>query len=345
MTDPDRNDPVLATRQRAGFMERVHRGRLAIVQVGSREAAPVVAFGDVDAPFLPRSSCKILQAMPMVESGAADAAKLTPQLLSLSCASHQGSDTHAGLASAWLAEMGMSEKDLMCGPQPSSDQASRERMIREGEAPSQLHNNCSGKHTGFLCQCRHLGAPLDGYIDMDHAVQKAVAAVTAELAGEDIAGFAIDGCSAPNLAISVTGLARAMARIAAAETALTGARRDAAIRLRSAMAMHPFEVAGEGRACTEMMRAGEGRFAVKTGAEGAFIAIIPGKGLGVALKIDDGNTAAAESAMAGVLVALGELDAADPRVSRWLHPQEVNRRGITCGSGAPSELITGISLN
>lgn len=344
MTNPSSN-PILATRQRAGFVERVHFGQVAIVDGRSGAGDLVFSLGDVSSAFLPRSSCKILQAMPMVESGAADAAKLSPRRLALSCASHQGSDAHAAFAAEWLGEMGMSEADLMCGAQPSSDRETSHRMIRAGEKPSQLHNNCSGKHTGFLCQARHLGAPLDGYINTDHAVQKGVVAATAELAGEDPAGYAIDGCSAPNLAISPTGLARAMARIAAAETALSGARRDAAIRLRSAMAQHPFEVAGEGRACTTLMRAGEGRFTVKTGAEGVFTAILPERGLGVALKIDDGNTAAAESAITAILISLGALSADDPRISALLHPQEVNRRGVNCGSGAPDDSLLRITLN
>ncbi|MEX2518113.1 MAG: asparaginase [Paracoccaceae bacterium] len=338
-------NPVLATRQRAGFIEREHHGRVAIVDGRAAGTALVAALGDVEAVFLPRSSCKILQALPMVESGAADAARLSPRLLALSCASHQGSDAHAGMAAGWLAEMGLSEADLECGAQTSSDDDTRKRMIRVDEAPTQLHNNCSGKHTGFLCQARHLGAPAAGYVSRDHAVQKAVAAATAEMAGEDVERFAIDGCSAPNFALSLHGLARAAARIAAAETALSGARRDAAIRLREAMAAHPFEVAGEGRSCTQLMRAGGGRLMVKTGAEGAFIAILPELGLGVALKIDDGNTAGAECAMAGILVALGALDAEHPGVAKWLHPVEVNRRGVICGGGAPAPAITGVRLS
>ncbi|MEL6794627.1 MAG: asparaginase, partial [Pseudomonadota bacterium] len=308
-------NPILATRERAGFPERVHHGRLAIVD---RTGALVAALGDVDAPMLPRSSCKIVQAMPMVESGAADAARLDDRRLALACASHQGSTAHAALASRWLAEMGLGEPDLMCGPQVPNDRPTREALRAAGEAHCQLHNNCSGKHTGFLCQARHLGAPTEGYIDADHDVQRAVRDATADLAEEDPAGFAIDGCSAPNFAISLTGLARSMAKIAAAETALSGVRREAAIRLRDAMAAHPFEVAGDGRCCTDLMEAGEGRIAVKTGAEGAFIAILPEMGMGVALKIDDGNTPAAECAMAGALVALGALDARDPRVKRFL---------------------------
>lgn len=342
-------NPALASRWRGDFEERVHTGRVAIVDGRSAEGSAggglVASLGDVETPFLPRSSCKILQAMPMVESGAADAAKLTPRRLALACASHQGSAAHADLAAAWLTEMGLGEADLECGPQPPDDAETREALRAMSEAPSQLHNNCSGKHTGFLCQARHLGEPTAGYIGPEHAVQRAVAAATAELAGEDLSGHAIDGCSAPNFALSPTGLARAMARIAAAETALTGARREAAIRLREAMAAHPFEVGGEGRSCTELMRAGYGRFAIKTGAEGSFVAILPERGLGVALKIDDGDTEAAECAMTAILVALGALDAADPRVAKRLRPEDINRRGLICGGGAPTAAVADITLS
>lgn len=339
MTDST-NDPILVERIRAGYVERAHYGRLAIVD-GS--GAVVAAMGDVDAPFLPRSSCKILQAMPMMESGAG--ANLSAQRLAFSCASHQGSSTHAALSEAWLTEMGLSEADLECGSQPPADAETRHALRDAGASPCQLHNNCSGKHTAMLRQAQHIGASTAGYIDLAHPVQKAIAQATADMAGEDIDGHAIDGCSAPNFAISVTGLARSMAKIAAAETALSGARRDGAIRLRNAMAAFPFEVAGEGRACTDLMRAGGGEVVVKTGAEGAFTAIVPGLGLGIAVKIDDGNTEAATVATTAVLVALGALDANDPRVAKWLAPQEVNRRGIVCGGSQAIETLRTLTIN
>ena len=205
-------------------------------------------------------------------------------------------------------------------------------------------DNCSGKHTGFLCQARHLGAPLDGYVDPAHPVQQRVAEATADLAGEDLSAHAIDGCSAPNFGVSLTGLARSMARIAVAETALTGARAAAAIALRQAMAAHPFEVAGDGRACTDLMRAGDG-LVVKTGAEGAFTAILPDRGLGIALKINDGETRAAEIAMTSILVALGALDAADPAVARWLSADLTNRRQIVCGETRADDVLGKLTLN
>ncbi len=334
-------DPVLVTQTRAGYVEREHLGRVAIVGPDGELA---FALGDVGAAMLPRSSCKILQAIPMVESGAAAAMKLTPQRLALSCASHQGSHSHAAQAKAWLEEMGLSEGDLECGPQPPNDETTFFDLRARDEAPSQLHNNCSGKHTGFLCQARHLGAPTEGYIDISHPVQQRVAEVTADLAGEDLSAHAVDGCSAPNFGVSLTGLARAMAKIASAETSLTGARRDAAIALRQAKAAHPFEVAGEGRACTDLMRAGGG-LVVKTGAEGAFTAILPDRGLGIALKINDGETRAAEAAMTSILVALGALDAKDPNVAKWLSFPQINRRGVVCGETRAADNLRKLTLN
>ena len=334
-------DPVLVTQIRAGYVERAHHGRVAIV---GPDGDLAFALGDVGAAMLPRSSCKILQAIPMVESGAAAAVKLTPQRLALSCASHQGSHSHAAQAKAWLAEMSLGEADLECGPQPPNDEATFYDLRGRDEAPSQLHNNCSGKHTGFLCQARHLGASTEGYIDPSHPVQQCVAEVTADLAGEELSAHAVDGCSAPNFGVSLTGLARAMAKIASAETSLTGARREAAIALRQAKAAHPFEVAGEGRACTDLMRAGDG-LVVKTGAEGAFTAILPDRGLGIALKINDGETRAAEAAMTSILVALGALNADDPKVAKWLSFPLINRKGVVCGETLAEDKLRKLTLN
>lgn len=340
VTMPAGGNPVLVTRTRAGYVERAHKGRLAIVD---RTGEVVMAMGDVDAAFLPRSSCKILQAMPMMESGAGE--HLTQQRLAFSCASHQGSAAHAELARQWLSEMGLGEKDLECGPQPPADAETRHALRDEGASPCQLHNNCSGKHTAMLRQAMHIGVPTEGYIGIDHPVQSAIAQATAEMAGEEIDGHAIDGCSAPNFAVSLTGLARAMAKIAAAETALDGARRDGAVRLRDAMAAYPFEVAGEGRACTDLMRAGGGDVVVKTGAEGSFTGILPRLGLGLAVKIDDGDTAAATVATTTALVALGVLNASDPRVAKWLTPREVNRRGIVCGGSEAVAALQTLTIN
>jgi L-asparaginase II len=341
MTDPAADSdpgPVLVEAVRAGFVERRHRGAFAVC---APSGEIVAAAGDIDRAFLPRSAVKMIQALPLVESGAARAFGLDARRLALACASHQGSAAHAGLAADWLAAMGLGEPDLMCGVQDPSDGATRRALRAEGLPPSQLHNNCSGKHTGFLCLACHLNAPTADYIAIDHPVQRAVADAYAEVTGQDAPlAWAVDGCSAPNFAVSARGLAAAMARYARPAEGLSGVRAEAAATLRDAMIAHPFEVAGEGRACTILMRAARGRAAVKTGAEGSYVAILPQAGLGIAVKIDDGSGQAAEIAMTTLLVRFGALDADDPAIAELLAPRVLNRRGLDVGRIRGTTVLT-----
>ncbi|HEU0223687.1 MAG TPA: asparaginase [Paracoccaceae bacterium] len=318
---------------RGGFVESAHLGHALVCDAAGEVVA---AWGDPARVTLPRSACKMLQALPVVESGAADRAGLGPEHLALACASHEGGAAHVQRVAAWLGGLGLSEADLRCGPQEPGDAAEREALRATGAAPCQLHNNCSGKHAGFLTLGRETGGGPE-YVEPGHPVQRAVREAIEELIGETSPGYGIDGCSAPNFAGTLQGFAAAMARFAAAETALKGARREAAIRLRAAMLAHPFLVAGEGRACTEIMEALGGSAVIKTGAEGVFFAMLPGKGLGVALKIEDGATRASECAMAALLVRLGVAEAADPAVRRRLMPDLANRAGRPVGAVRPAE--------
>ena len=207
-------------------------------------------------------------------------------------------------------------------------------MIRTGESPCQMHNNCSGKHSGFLTLSHHLGAGPE-YIDIDHPVQQAVRAAFEDTTGQDSPGWGIDGCSAPNFQTTVLGLARAMAWFASAADR-SDRQSEAAVHLTQAMMTHPDLVAGEGRSCTALMRAMGGQAAVKTGAEAVFVAILPGKKLGVALKITDGATRASECAISTILAGLGVLDANDPVAQTYMNAPLLNRRGIDCGKIRPA---------
>ncbi|THH35350.1 asparaginase [Aliishimia ponticola] len=306
---------------RGPFAESVHTGHAVICDA---QGDIVEAWGDPTQVVLPRSSAKMLQALPLIESGAADAFSLSTAQLALSCASHQGARIHVDKVSAWLGDLGLGESDLRCGPQQSEDIPYRNQMICADEAPCQLHNNCSGKHAGFLTLAKHLGAGPE-YIDPDHPVQLAGREAWERMTDEEVQGYGIDGCSAPNFATSLHGMARAMAKFA---TAAEGTPQQ---RLVSAMTTHPELVAGETRACTNLMRAMDGRVAIKTGAEGFFIAIIPEKKLGVALKIADGTTRASECAIAAILVKLGVLDVDHPETRKYLDAPILNRRGIQTG--------------
>ena len=198
-------------------------------------------------------------------TGPADAAGLGTEQLALACASHNGAAIHTDRVKRWLKDLGLGDDDFRCGPQEPADRDAMEAMIRADESPCQVHNNCSGKHAGFLTLSRHLKAGPE-YIDPDHPVQKACLDAFEAVTGETSPGYGIDGCSAPNHASTLHGMARAMAHFAAAPDG------SAERRLHEAMRLHPELVAGEGRACTELMRALDGKVALKTGAEGFFIA-------------------------------------------------------------------------
>jgi L-asparaginase II len=209
-----------------------------------------------------------------------------------------------------------------------------EALIRRGEAPSRLHNNCSGKHTGFLTLARHWNLPTAGYERVDHPVQQAVAARLRELSGVSELPWGVDGCAAPNFALPLTGFARALAKLAAHQT-------PGAERILGAMMTYPELVAGTGRGCTALIRAAHGRAVVKVGAEGVYAAIIPESGLGIALKIDDGATRASETAIAAVLTGLGMVD---ETARQFLRAPVLNTRGETVGERRPARALSGASF-
>ncbi|MDH3668870.1 MAG: asparaginase [Paracoccaceae bacterium] len=330
-------NPVLAEIWRGPILESVHRGAAVVV---SADGIMAEAWGDPGRVILPRSACKMLQALPLVESGAADAAGLTNRHLALACSSHDGVPLHVDLATGWLSAIGKGEADLRCGAHPPDNPSARHRLRLSGVRPDQRHNNCSGKHCGFLTLARHLGAGPD-YLAPDHPVQQAARMAIEETAGEESQGFAIDGCSAPNFALSLKGLATAMARFAAPEKSLTGARADAAARLRDAMAAHPDLTGGESRAGTHLTRAARGRAVVKSGAEGVYVAILPGKGLGIALKIDDGNGRGSQAAIAALLARHGAIEHSDPVYKAYADAPILNCRRIAHGHIRAGEALRG----
>ena len=316
---------------RGPLAESRHAGHAVICAAGGDI---VEAWGDARARVLPRSSAKMLQALPLVESGAADARGLGTEQLALACASHNAAAIHTSRVNAWIGDLGLTDDAFRCGRQEPADIAARNALVRAHQAPAQVHNNCSGKHAGFLTLSAHLGAGPD-YVEVDHPVQQAVRATFEEVTGEPSPGYGIDGCSAPNFATTMHGMARAMAAFAAARPG-GDARQAAMARLREAMMAHPDLVAGEGRACTELMRAVTEPVALKTGAEGFFVAILPTRGMGIALKVADGATRAAECTIAALLVRLGVLEEEHPATRRFLNAPVRNWRGIETGRIVPA---------
>jgi L-asparaginase II len=274
----------------------------------------------------------MLQALPLVESGAADG--LGAEHLALACASHQGAAMDVSRVARWLADLGLGEPDLRCGPLTPQDAPERHRLRAAGEAPSQLHNNCSGKHAGFLTLTQRLGAGPE-YDDIDHPVQQAVRASFEEMCGTPGLGWGVDGCSAPNFATTMRGLAHAMARMADPR-GLGPVREAAARRLVGAMVAHPLLVNGVGSACSELMEAMGGAVALKFGAEAVYVAILPAQGLGVAVKIEDGAPRGSECAIATLLVRLGAIAADHPAALRRLTPPVLSRRDAVVGGLRPA---------
>jgi L-asparaginase II len=237
-------NPVVVEAARGDRIESAHRGAGAVVDA---DGGVVMAFGDAERAVYPRSAVKALQAMPLVESGAADRLGLSDKEIALACASHSGSDDHVATARTMLGKAGRDEKTLECGAHWPLSEAEARALARSGGAPNALHNNCSGKHAGFICLACAMGVEPQGYVAPDHPVQRVVAAaieaVTGARLSEQMRG--VDGCAIPTYAVPLIALARGFARLGTGN-GLSPARRKAAARIRSAVAAHPLTVAGKG---------------------------------------------------------------------------------------------------
>jgi L-asparaginase II len=328
-------DPVLVEVLRAGVVESTHRGAVAVLD---GDGSVRVAIGDIDRPVFPRSAVKAIQALPLVESGAADAYGFGNRELALACASHSGEAAHVERAASMLASAGLDGGALECGAHWPSAQEATVALAGSGAKPSALHNNCSGKHSGFLCTCVHRGIDHAGYVRAGHACQETIRetmqAVTGAAHGADNRG--IDGCSIPTYAVPLRSLAVGFARMATG-AGLGPQRAAAAKRLLAACMAEPFYVAGTSRACTRLMEAGKGRVFAKTGAEGVYCAAVPELGLGIAIKCDDGAGRAAEVAVAETLARL--LAGSDPlaaKLSEMARPELRNWNGTHVGDLRPA---------
>lgn len=298
-------------------------------------------WGHAEEAVYPRSANKMIQALPLIESGAADAYGLEPRELALACASHSGEPKHVSTVTAWLERIGLDHTALECGSHwPSNEEATR-GMAARGEIPSALHNNCSGKHTSMLSHARHLKEDTKGYIGIEHGVQRRVAAAIGEVTGIDMKNVpvGIDGCAIPTFAIPLKAFAHGLARMASGK-GLSTDRATAAKRLLSAMGAHPDMVAGTGRFDTTFMGAVKGRIATKGGAEGVWAAALPDHGIGIALKTVDGIGRSGEIAL---IEALKTLDLLRPEevdaVAAIARPAIRNRNGMVVGEirpGAPA---------
>lgn len=333
---------------RGSWVESWHDGAIAIVDSNGKVVRQI---GDVDRPVFPRSAIKGLQALPLIESGAADAYSLSQEALSIACASHNGEEIHTKVSAAMLKACGLENDALECGAQAPKYEVDQAQLHRAHQEPSSLHNNCSGKHAGFLCFSQKAGFDHQGYIKLDHPVQREIRAVLEDLTEvknlEDGAVHACgtDGCSIPTYALPLKNWAHAFAKFATGH-GMQFERAKASERLRKAVAEAPYMVAGHDRYCTGIMEIFGERAFVKVGAEGVFCAALPELGFGVALKCWDGSFRAAEMMMTGVLQALLPMsDVEQAALADYGLVQMKNWNGIHVGdirlAGGVLELLRG----
>ena len=299
------SNPVLVNTLRGDIIENRHRGAISVCDPNGRL---IKSWGDVETLVYPRSSIKSLQALPLVETGAADHFELSQAELAIACSSHGAETLHTDTVRNWLERIQLDEAALECGASGPDHKPTADTLLRDQIEPNRIHNNCSGKHTGMLATAQYLGEQTRGYIERDHPVQQRWFDALGDMADVDMRTLPWnrDGCGIPVIAMPLQSIATAFARVAVPDD-LPATRADAIDRITTAIAAHPFNVAGTGRLCTEIMQLTGRRVMVKSGAAGVYAVALPEKGLGIALKIDDGTGEAAQVAILAVLRHLKAL--------------------------------------
>lgn len=325
-------NPVMVEETRGNHQESRHRGVAAIVDSLGHV---VRGWGNIYEPIFGRSAVKFIQALPLIETGAADTFDLSPQEIALACASHHGEEIHIKALEHWLHKIGKDERILDCGiPQ---DVKTHTEFFGK---PTVLHNPCSGKHLGFLTTALHRKEPLEGYTSRDHHVQQRVERVLSDLTDVDYihAPHGIDGCGIPAFAIPLYNIALAVARFAD-PSHLSYPRQKAIHRILAAVQACPEMIAGTKGLDTRVIKLTQGQVLCKMGAGGVQIGVIPSLGFGIALKIDDGNARATELAFLTILKSIGIIDEEQYEILGPRIPI-LSQKGKTVGFMQPTNFTT-----
>lgn len=326
--------PLVVT-TRGGTPECVHYGSIAVVDT---DGTLLAACGDARALNFARSALKPLQALPFVESGGMSRFSFTSHELALMCASHGGEAVHVAIVERMLDRIGARESDLQCGCHAPGYFHATDTPPPAGARWRPVHHNCSGKHTGFLAYCRLFGHALPEYLALDSPLQTRIRNVVQAAACGDEIACGIDGCSAPNYALPLARLAQAYARLAAGATPELAA-------LGFAMSRHPDLVSGTGRTDLALMQTGRGDWVSKVGADGVQAIGVKSKGVGIAVRIADGNARALAVATVAVLEQLGLLaDAAHTPLAKFARPAMRNHRGLAVGRIEPVFALPAVRL-
>ncbi|GIP23431.1 asparaginase [Paenibacillus sp. J22TS3] len=325
---------VLVTVSRGANLESVHRGSIAVVDL---QGNLLFSVGDPGRSLYARSAFKPIQAVPLVESGAADHYGFNEHELAVCCGSHNGEPMHTRTVHSILDKLGFTEEALTCGVHPPYMKSTYEELLRSGGHPSPIHNNCSGNHAGLLALAKYMGSDPHLYRNPDHPVQLRVREMLRELAGvqEDEISSAVDGCGIPTLMLPLNRLAAAYAQLGD-PSALAPERASAIKRVTGAMVAHPEMVSGTGEYDSDVTRVLGGKVIAKVGAEGVHCTALLNQGIGIALKIDDGNSRAAYPAALEVLRQLGVLASGEQQLlDAHLTPVVRNHLGETVGRIEP----------
>lgn len=333
---------ILAQIVRGETVESIHRGHLIVVD-GDGET--IAALGNPGTVTFWRSSAKLFQAIPFLTSGAAERFGFLENEIALVCGSHSGEKIHVEIVAKMLEKIGLSESDLRCGTQIPFNEKAAEQMIAAGEKPTQLHNNCSGKHAAMLAFARHAGADSATYERLENPIQQAILQTVSDFTGvaKDEIKLGIDGCAAPNFAVPIHSMARAFARLVFPPQSFGGELREACRRIVSAAISYPEMIGGTERLDTMIMQAMRGKIVSKIGAEGVYCAgVLPSprwkRGLGIAFKIEDGDDKRARAVVA--IELFRQLEISDEKAAQTLNqfsPLEIkNRRGQTVGRVEPN---------
>lgn len=322
-------NPVLVEVLRGDVIESYHRGAVAVVDGEGRYR---LSLGDITADHFPRSSLKLIQVLPLLESGAADALGLSQSQLALCCSSHNGEPLHTDMVDEWLESFALEDDVLECGVVLPMRTVIAHEMLKAGSEPRRCHHMCSGKHMGMLSLCKHKGYTLHQYSDYKHPSQQDWLKVLEDLSGVQIDDMAwdYDGCGLPAVSLPLEKMALAQAQFFNPDQPKV--RRLAMRRVLQAVVRHPEYLAGTNRLCTDIVKASNGNIIVKTGAEGYFVGVVPSENTGFALKIDDGATRASNAAIGGLISKMGwERFLTRSDLQQYFNPNIQNSQGRTVG--------------
>jgi L-asparaginase II len=330
------SNPVLVDIVRNGIIESCHRGSAVVVD---NSGNVVFSIGDADRSIYPRSAIKPLQALPILESGAAQQFDLSLKEISLSCASHNSEDIHVDSVTQWLNRLGLGIDNLECGKAFPSYQKAAHQLIKEGKDASKAHHNCSGKHSGMLTLARHLVPEVQGYSAHSHVVQQAWMQTLSELINEDVSKmhWEQDGCGLPAIYMPMQKLALAFARFSEPEKQ-SDIRAAAMKKIIEALTRYPEMIAGSERCCSALIRETQGKVVAKLGAEAVYAGVVPHLNLGFALKVDDGSIRGCEVALGALLNKINALsNEENVRLKDFFNPSITNSLNHVTGEMRPSE--------